>query len=50
MVKRSRTNITRRDFAGICIGIASAGAGAFHSDSQVHAGQSISQLDSKRRH
>jgi hypothetical protein len=41
MVNKSGTNIARRDFAGVCIGMA-AGAMAFDSDSQVHPAQSIS--------
>src|SRR5258708_34954183 len=41
MVNRPRTRITRRNFAGICVGAAAAGASALDSISRVQ-GQAIS--------
>jgi hypothetical protein len=42
MVNRPRTKITRRNFAGICVGAAAAGASAFDSVSQVQGAQAVS--------
>jgi hypothetical protein len=41
MVNR-RTRITRRNFAGICVGAAAAGAGALDSVSRVQGAQAVS--------
>ena len=42
MVNRPRTKITRRSFAGICVGAAAAGASALDSVSQVQGAQAVS--------
>ena len=42
MVNRPRTKITRRNFAGICVGAAAAGASALDSVSQVQGAQAVS--------
>jgi len=41
MVNRSGANITRRNFAGLCIGAAAAGGGALDSVTQAHDTPSI---------
>src|SRR6266478_2253441 len=42
MVNRPRAKITRRNFAGICVGAAAAGASALDSVSQVRGAQAVS--------
>jgi hypothetical protein len=44
MVNRPSSKISRRNFAGMCIGVAAAGANAFDSISQVRDAQSVSSL------
>ncbi len=47
MVDRLRANITRRNFAGMCIGVAAASGTAFDSVSQGRGAQSISSSTAK---
>jgi hypothetical protein len=44
MINGLRARITRRNFAGICIGGAVASAGAFDPLSHIHSAQPISRL------
>ncbi len=47
MVDRARAKITRRSFAGMCVGAAAARSTAFDSVSQVRSAQSISSSTAK---
>ncbi len=47
MADRARAKITRRSFAGMCVGAAAARSTAFDSVSQVRSAQSISSSTAK---